>query len=50
LVTLPLPCKNPKYRYTKKGDIRLAWCEGKVVEAKKKSDIVKKKRRRKWKN
>ena len=41
---MPLPCKNPRYRYTKNGKVRLAFCGKKVVEAKKKKDIVKRKK------
>ncbi len=34
---MPLPCKNPRYRY--KGKVRLAFCGSKVVEAKSKKII-----------
>lgn len=33
---MPLPCKNPKFAYTKNKKVRLAWCGSKVVEAKSK--------------
>ena len=34
---MPLPCKNPKFRFkkTKKGKVRLGFCGNKVVEVKK---------------
>lgn len=40
---MPVKCKKGKPRYRYKGKVRLAFCGNKVVEAKKKSDIVKKK-------
>ena len=33
---MPVKCKNPKYGYTKKRDVRLTFCNGKVVESKRK--------------
>ena len=36
---MPLPCKNPKYGYTKNKKVRLAFCGNKVVEAKSKKVI-----------
>lgn len=35
---MPLPCKNPKYRY--KGEVRLAFCNNKIVEVKPKEIIL----------
>jgi len=36
---MPIPCKNPKYAYTKNKKTRLAFCGNKVVEAKSKKVI-----------
>ena len=36
---MPLPCKNPRYGYTKNKQVRLAFCGNKVVEAKSKKLI-----------
>lgn len=35
---MPVPCKNPRYRY--KGKVRLTWCGNRVVEAKTKKHIA----------
>lgn len=35
---MPVPCKNPKYRYSK-NKLRLTFCNGKVVEAKSKKQV-----------
>ena len=37
---MPVPCKNPKYRYTKNGKVRLTFCGNKVAEAKSKELIL----------
>ena len=36
---MPLPCKNPRFVYTKDKKVRLAFCGNKVVEAKSKKVI-----------
>jgi len=37
---MPVPCKKPKYAYTKNGKTRLTFCKNKVVEAKSKEVIL----------
>jgi len=36
---MPLPCKNPKYGYTKDKKVHLAFCGVKMVEAKSKKVV-----------
>ena len=36
---MPVPCKNPRYGYTKDKKVRLTWCKNKVVETKSKTTI-----------
>jgi len=37
---MPINCKNPRYRYTRNGKTRLAFCGNKVVESKPKKIIL----------
>jgi len=37
---MPIPCKSPKYGYTKNKKVRLTWCGNKVVETKSKKVIL----------